>query len=54
MAKTVKKTEAKKPAVKIVKINLANLTLDELYTQYHTAETVEAKENYYNIIKTKL
>lgn len=48
MAKTVKKTEAKKPAVKV------NISLDDLYIKFYTADTIEAKIKYHNLIKNLL
>jgi hypothetical protein len=48
MAKTVKKIEVKKPTVKI------NISLDDLYIKFYTAETIEAKIKYHNQIKNLL
>jgi hypothetical protein len=50
MAKTVKKTEVKKPTVKIE----VTLSLDELYNKFFTAVSIQAKEKYHNLIKNLL
>lgn len=50
MAKTTKKTEAKKPTIKID----VNLSIDELYINFFSATTKELKTKYHNLIKNLL
>ena len=46
MAKIVKKTEVKKPLLKVE----VNLSIDELYIKYFKAKTLDAKLKCYNAI----
>jgi hypothetical protein len=46
MAKTVKKTETKKPTVKIE----VNLSIDELYKKFYSSTTIEDKLKYKKLI----
>lgn len=50
MAKTIKKTEVKKPKTELK----VNLSIDELYIKFHSAETMELKIKYHNLIKNLL